>query len=203
MSPDNPDSADERPGALLAALTGPDSTARRHAACRLPDRGREDAPEDLDFFDRHRVALRREWAVTPRDGVHVEALMHVLRTDRSLLTIQAAAMALALEGEEGIAGLFTLLHSDDFTLRDKAALGFCVLDSQAQWAVPGLLHALRDHASSPLVWPHLIRALGRIGGDEARGALERLYEAHRAASQPGDSYLEALEAALVMARLQG
>jgi HEAT repeat protein len=97
--------------------------------------------------------------------------------DSDLLTMDALAMALAMQGEDGAGELLPLLRSDDFTIRHMAAVGLGLLDRSGRWAVPALIQALSVE-DQPLIVTNLVTALGRIGGQAAilglSGMLDRL-----------------------------
>jgi HEAT repeat protein len=158
---------------------------------------------EVDATDTTRAVILMEWrALGARGGLLVGPLLHVLRSDSSLLTIEVAAIALALQGEEGASEIVHMLQSADFVMRHKAAVALGVLDGAARWAVPSLLTALQREGE-PLVVINLVNALGRIGGTRAQQAIQILYARERAAAQPDTSMLEALESALVSACLHG
>lgn len=137
-----------------------------------------------------RVGARREELVTP--------LVATLTTDRSLLTIELAAMALATQGEDGVTALIDLLHHRDFAVRSKAVIAFGLLDQTSRWAVPRLVEAL-SREPVWLVSADLVRALGRIGGGNARAALASLIERLHMAEEKDDALLK--EAATALANL--
>ena len=103
----------------------------------------------------------------------VEALARVVLTDPGLLTIEIAAWGLALEGEDGATELLSMARHRDFSIRSKVAIAFGQLGRSARWAVPALLRHLENEPVE-YVAGCLIRTLGRVGGREATGALERI-----------------------------
>jgi HEAT repeat protein len=134
-------------------------------------RARASLSPEHDLADRFREALTVEWRdVGPSREALVNPLVTTLTQEENLLTIEIAAMALATQGEDGLTALMAVLGHDDFAVRSKAVIGIGLLDRSARWAVPLLRRALVDEP----VWlltADLLRALGRIGGQEAEATL--------------------------------
>jgi hypothetical protein len=127
-----------------------------------------------DVEQRFGVVLEEAWDGVREDrAALVQALALVVQTDPSLLTIELAAWALAVEGEDGATELLSLARHRDFSIRSKVAIGFAMLGRRARWAVPALIRAL-EHEPVDYVARCLLRTLGIVGGPEAIQALERI-----------------------------
>ena len=187
-------------GVALWDLASPDPTTRHAATAKLHQHTREHRREN-DYYDAMRPVLINEWnGLGPLRRFCSDGLIQAFRTEEDLITMEAIAMALALEGEDGLTELVSLAASDDFVLRHKAAVGIGVLHRSARWAVPSLIKALREE-EQPLVVYNLLNAIGRIGGAEAVEFLESMYGFHREAAVQDGDLLEQLEQALSHARL--
>ncbi len=112
-----------------------------------------------------------------------------------LLTMDALAMALATQGEDGAGELLPLLKSEDFTIRHMAAVGLSLLDRSGRWAVQTLLQALAEE-DQPLIVANLTAALGRIGGQGAILGMARMLEDIRRSSEPDANRCELIEEGL-------
>jgi hypothetical protein len=190
-----------RPGVALWSLAGPDTAERFRAARALLTRaGRY---RDMkDYYGSLRVVLDEEWnSLGPVRRFLCDPLASAFRVEQQMIGMEVMAMALAVEGEDGLSELLGFLESDDFVFRHKAAVGFGALGRTERWAVPVLMRALRRE-SQPLIVANIAAALGRIGGADAVIALEALYAQERASDHPDKLLVQQLEEALSHARIQ-
>ena len=120
------------------------------------------------------IVLEDAWRDTraPR-AEFVAGLMKAVRTDEDVLTMQVAAAALALEGEDGVTELLTLGTHDEFAIRNTVAIALSLLGRSARWAVPTLIRFM-DREPLEYVRQHVTTTLGQIGGREAIAKLEEL-----------------------------
>ena len=184
------------PGLTLWSLAGPDPELGGQAVGNLMRLARDGERSELDISDALKQVIEREWNALGRYGRHlVTPLAEILRQDEGLMRIELAAMALALQGEDGIAELLELLGSDDFVLRHISVAGLGLLDQRGWWAVPKLLRLLAEEPQ-PLVSINIVQALGRIGGTGAVAALATLYKESRESGASDTLLTEALERAL-------
>ena len=155
---------------LLASGDGDSAWAGTEYLCQHAE-GR--AGPQTAFQDRLTIVLNQAWRELPRPREKfVEGLANAARADQSLLVVEIAAAALALEGEDGATELLALLGSQDFAIRTKAAFALELLGRSARWAVPALVRALSKEGHD-YVAHVVVRALERIGGEEANRALRR------------------------------
>lgn len=194
-------SCDYPPGVALWNLAGPEARERFRAARALLTRAREHRDKE-DYYGSLRLVLDQEWtSMGPMRRFLWAPLASAFRDEPQMIGMEVMAMALALEGEDGLSELFGLLESDDFVLRHKAAVGFGALGRTERWAVPALVRALLQEPQ-PLIASNIVAALGRIGGEEAVGVLEGLYAQQRASDQTDALFVQQLEEALSHARIQ-
>ena len=192
----------DQPGVVLWNLAAPDARARVSAVGRLYTRGRTLEPNATNYVDRLGSVLLEEWrAVGTRSPLLVAPLVQALCQDPALHTMEVIALALALQGEDGVTELVELLDTSDFAVRAKAANAIGALRKSARWAVPKLLRALQAE-SNGIVTFSLLNALGRIGGKEALAALEAMYSAQCESAAPDQHVIDALEDALALARVK-
>jgi hypothetical protein len=193
----------DRHRSLLAEAADPSPEVHRAALAELMNLVRQSGRPESDFFDIVREILLREWEQL---GTESAALVDPLvarftSPDTSMLDMEIIAPALALQGEDGLTELIAFLHSDDFVLRHKAAVGLGVLGRSARWAVPTVIRALYAE-SQPLVRRNLLHVLGCIGGPIAVDTLENIYSKLRESEKPDPVTLEAVEGALASARIE-
>lgn len=170
--------------ALIAALQDASADVRSTAAGALDDLGWK--PDRDDLQARYLVA-RQQWAETTALGAAaIEALEHVLPDERVRAQAGAALEKLAWQP----------------TARDAAAAGFWI--ERRQWdrcveigppAVEPLIQVL-GHADLT-IRPHVIRALGQIGGDRAAQGLAGLLD------DPGQDKQARLEAVRALGQIGG
>jgi hypothetical protein len=157
---------------VLATSSSPEE--RRAAATALLSECRAVAPQGPSTQERLAIVLEETWREIPNSRPQLVAgLVHVVRTDPSLLTIEVAAGALALEGEDGVTELLTLGTQADFAIRSKVVIGLSLLGRSARWAVPALIRFL-DRERVEYVARLIVSTLGRIGGREAIAKLKEL-----------------------------
>ena len=187
----------------LEKLASADSTTRSQGAMGVFKRARATLSPEHDLADRLREALSVEWReVGPaREGL-VGSLVTTLTEEEGLLTIEIAAMALATQGEDGLTALMPLLEHKDFVIRSKAVIGIGILDRSARWAVPILHRALRKEPVW-LVTADLLRALGRIGGQNAEAALCSVLDLLEKARPRDEPLCQVAIASLATVRLSG
>lgn len=192
----------DRPASSLEDLASPDSATRSRGASRMFGLALKELSDEHDLLDRFSIALSAEWRAVggPREAL-VPGLVTTLTEEKSLLTIEIAAMALAAQGEDGLTALVDLLDHRDFAIRSKAVIAIGLLDRSARWAVPTLIRAI-SRESVGLVVADLIRALGRIGGTEATNALVALLANLDQAANPDDGLKADVVRALAHARLE-
>ena len=150
-------------GSRLAGLASSSAARRRQAAfefCCVGESANDVIQADLDTLGSLAAALIPGWC-------------RALLEDEDLLVNELAAVALALQGEDGATELLTHLDHEHFAIRSKVVIGFTALGRHARWAVPSLIRA---HSEEPTWYVRslLIQCLGRIGGSRAVAALESL-----------------------------
>lgn len=119
--------------------------------------------------------FRAEWrALGPDGAAHVRWLDQAMRQEEGLLVIEYIAMALGVQGEDGIGVLLELLQHDDPSIRHKAAIGLGASGREARWTVPAIARYL-ERDSGSMVAMSLLLSLIKIGGSRA----ERMVEARR------------------------
>ena len=96
-----------------------------------------------------------------------------MRTDVTLLTLEIAAAALALEGEDGVTELLSLGTHAEFETRSNVAVSLSLLGRSARWPVPTLIRFL-DREPVEWIGRQIIWTLGQIGGREAIAKLQDL-----------------------------
>jgi len=96
----------------------------------------------------------------------VPDLVRTMVTERGCLPVETAAMALGLQGEDGLTELIALTRHDNWVVRWSAYLGFELAGPSARLAIPTLLRRLRTE-QQPISIDAILRALGTIGGSEA------------------------------------
>ncbi len=159
---------------LSVLATGSSPEERGAAAIALLSERRAIAPQGASTQERLALVLEKAWRETPISRpVLVAGLVEVVRTDPGLLTIEVAAGALAVEGEDGVTELLTLSTDADFAIRSKVVIGLSLLGRSARWAVPTLIRFL-DRERVEYVARLIISTLGRIGGREAIAKLKEL-----------------------------
>jgi HEAT repeat protein len=152
---------------------------------------------DRDTYDIWHARIEAEWNRLGSDGPQL--VLHLVRkltnSDTDFLTLDAIAMALALQGEDGAGELLPLLGSNDFAIRHIAAVGLGLLDHSGRWAVPGLLRALSVE-DQPLIVTNIAFALGRIGGQAAIQGLSEMLAELRCEPNPDDGRCSSIEEGL-------
>jgi len=130
---------------------------------------------EQDPLDSIRDVLDAEWVRVGSDRSRlVEPLVSVLTEFPQTLLGHAAASALATLGEDGVTALAALLTHSFFPIRFIAAEGLAVAGQRARWVTrQSIIHslALDDRW---LANTNLVRALGRIGGEESLQLLASL-----------------------------
>jgi hypothetical protein len=189
------------PGVALWNLAGPDAGERFRAARALLTRA-AGYGDTTDYYGSLRLVLESELdSLGPVRRCLWASLTSVFRVEPEMIGMEVMAIALAIEGEDGLSELIGFLESDDFIFRHKAAVGFSALGRTERWAVPLLMRAL-DRETQPLIVANIAAALGRIGGTDAVAALEALYAEQRASEHPEHLLVQQLEEALAYARIQ-
>src|SRR5205809_409248 len=95
--------------ALRALAMGPSPEDRHAAAIALLSRDRDIPLEAAPVLERLASVLEGAWhEIHSSRPDLVAGLVEAVRTDPGLLTIEVAASALALEGEDGVTELLTL-----------------------------------------------------------------------------------------------
>jgi len=170
--------------ALRALALGPSLEQRWTAATALLSGLTDIAPDIAPRRERLALLLEEAWGEigTSRAAI-VAGLVEAIQTDPTPLTLtvegaaatlaEAAAAALALEGEDGVTELLTLTNHGEFVVRKKLAAALSLLGRSARWAVPTLIRFL-DHEPLEYVGREIIATLGQIGGREAIAKLEEL-----------------------------
>lgn len=164
----------DNPTAALRTLALGETPEQRQRGCMSLLSPRRAIAPTADPERRITTVIEEAWrgAGDERPAL-VDALARVVPTDPNLLTIEIAAWALALEGEDGATELLPMARHEDFSVRSKVAIAFCQLGRSARWAVPALIRHLENEPVG-YVAGCLIHTLGRVGGKEAKCALERI-----------------------------
>jgi hypothetical protein len=163
--------------ALGVLALGSSPKERRAAAIAIVSQSMTIGPRATPASERLAIVLEEAWRDTQAPHGELSAgLVETILTDPGLLTIEIAANALALEGEDGVTELLTLGRHPDFAIRSKVVIGLSLLGRSARWAVPTLIRFLEKEPVE-YVARLIIATLGRISGPEAIATLERLASA--------------------------
>src|SRR5438132_3652673 len=126
--------------ALRALALGPSLEERWTAATALLSGFTDIAPDIAPLRERLTLLLEKAWGEIGRSRADIVAgLVEAIRTDPTSLTVEPAAAALALEGEDGVTELLTLTTHGEFVVRKKVAAALSLLGRSARWAVPTLI----------------------------------------------------------------
>ena len=146
------------PAAALRDLAGTDSPKRQRASIALCTCWKPQALQDV---------IESAWRELGEQGQQlVPDLVRTMVTERGCLPVETAAMALGLQGEDGLTELIALTRHGDWMVRWSAYLGFELAGPSARLAIPTLLRRLRTE-QQPISIDAILRSLGTIGGSEA------------------------------------
>jgi hypothetical protein len=148
----------QTPAAALRDLAGTNSAYRARGSLALCHQWK---PQTL------KNTIESAWRELGEPGQQlVPDLVRTIVTESACSPVEIAAMALGLQGEDGLTELIALTRHGDFVVRWSAYLGFELAGPSARWAIPTLLRQLRIE-QQPLHTDAILRALGTIGGSEA------------------------------------
>jgi len=157
------------PGALLYWL-GTSISGLRVAATR---RIMAMSPMDDYHGDYLPDFMRREWQALGSAGAErVRWLDQAMRVEDSLMAIELIAVALGVQGEDGLVSLLDLLGHHDFSIRHKAAIGLGAAGGAARWTVPAIARHL-EREPVGMVTMSLLISLMAIGGPRAERIVEQ------------------------------